>query len=54
MEKHHFPHSWTRAGKKERDLEGIASARMSVETVISLTVFGWMVMGMVMMGMGIW
>jgi len=27
---------------------------MSLETIISLGVFGWLAMGMVLMGLGIW
>jgi hypothetical protein len=31
-----------------------ADWRMTLETIISLGVFGWMAVGMVLMGLGIW
>jgi hypothetical protein len=29
-------------------------SRMTLETIISVGVFGWLAMGMVLMGLGIW
>lgn len=31
-----------------------SESRMSLETIISVGVFGWLAMGMVLMGLGIW
>jgi hypothetical protein len=31
-----------------------SESRMSLETVISIGVLGWLAMGMVLMGLGIW
>lgn len=31
-----------------------SQSRMTLETIISAGVFGWLAMGMVLMGLGIW
>ncbi|HET9961471.1 MAG TPA: hypothetical protein VFQ34_03975 [Nitrospiraceae bacterium] len=41
--------------KKDSQIEAQEAPRgMSLETIIAVGVFGWMALGMVMMGLGLW